>query len=70
MTATSSQDDKATPAISYNLSEKKQILFNTTDAVILTWCATLNRDRADIVLNGFWILVGVVGILRSGNFLH
>jgi hypothetical protein len=45
-------------------------IFNTTDAVMLTWCATLKRDNAYIVLNGFWILVGLVGILRAGNILH
>jgi len=45
-------------------------IFNTTDAVVLTWCATLKRDAAYIVLNVFWILVGIVGILRAGNFLH
>lgn len=45
-------------------------IFNTIDAIILTWCALLKRERAYIVLNGFWILVGVVGILRAGNFIH
>lgn len=45
-------------------------VFNTIDAVMLTWCATLKRDRAYITLNGFWILVGIVGILRAGNILH
>ena len=45
-------------------------IFNTTDAVLLTWCATIKRDNAYMVLNGFWILVGLVGILRAGNFLH
>jgi hypothetical protein len=45
-------------------------IFNTIDAVLLTWCATLKRDNAYMVLNGFWILVGLVGILRAGNFLH
>jgi hypothetical protein len=45
-------------------------IFNTTDAVLLTWCSTLKRDNAYMVLNGFWILVGLVGILRAGNILH
>jgi hypothetical protein len=44
--------------------------FNTADAVILTWCSTLKRDAAYTLLNGFWILVGVVGVLRAGNVLH
>ncbi len=45
-------------------------IFNTIDAVALTWCATLKRDAAYTVLNGFWILVGIVGMLRAGNILH
>jgi hypothetical protein len=44
--------------------------FNTLDAVLLTWCATLRRDSAYTMLNGFWILVGLVGIARAGNWLH
>lgn len=45
-------------------------IFNSIDAIMLTWCAMLRRDRAYITLNGFWILVGIVGILRAGNVLH
>ena len=45
-------------------------VFNTTDAVMLTWCSAIKRDPAYIMLNGFWILIGVIGILRAGNFLH
>lgn len=45
-------------------------VLNTTDAVMLTWCAILKRDSAYTLLNGFWILVGIVGILRAGNYLH
>ncbi len=45
-------------------------IFNTTDAILLAWCAILKRDRAYTVLNLFWILVGVVGILRAGNIIH
>ena len=44
--------------------------FNTTDAVLLTWCATIKKDRAYILLNAFWILVGVVGVLRAAGLLH
>jgi hypothetical protein len=44
-------------------------VFNTIDAVMLTWCALLRRDSAYILLNGFWILVGIVGIARAGGFL-
>ena len=45
-------------------------LFNTTDAVMLTWCSALKRDAAYVLLNAFWILIGVIGILRAGSFLH
>ena len=45
-------------------------IFNTTDALVLTWCSTLKRDTAYMVLNAFWILVGLVGILRAGNLVH
>ena len=43
--------------------------FNTTDAVLLTWCAVLRKDSAYTVLNGFWILVGLVGMARAGGLL-
>jgi hypothetical protein len=43
--------------------------FNTTDAVVLSWCAILKRDRAYTVLNVFWIGVGVVGILRASALI-
>jgi hypothetical protein len=45
-------------------------VFNTIDAAMLSWCAVLKRDRAYIVLNVFWILVGIVGILRASGYLH
>jgi len=45
-------------------------VFNTIDAVILTWCSLLKRDRAYITLNMFWIIVGLVGIFRAGGFIH
>ncbi len=45
-------------------------IFNTIDAVMLTWCATIKRDPAYILLNAFWILVGMVGIVRAANFFH
>lgn len=43
-------------------------VFNTTDAVMLSWCSMIKRDRAYIVLNVFWIGVGIVGILRAMGF--
>ncbi|MBM3970841.1 MAG: hypothetical protein FJ302_13435 [Planctomycetes bacterium] len=42
-------------------------IFNTMDAVLLTWCSTIKRDSAYILLNAFWILVGLVGIARSSS---
>jgi hypothetical protein len=42
---------------------------NTLDAILLTYCATLKKDKAYTLLNGFWILVGIVGILRAGGWL-
>ena len=43
---------------------------NTLDAILLSWCALLKRDRAYTVLNLFWVLVGVIGILRAGHVIH
>jgi hypothetical protein len=45
-------------------------IFNTADAIALSWCSILKKDQPYILLNGFWILVGIVGILRAGNILH
>ena len=45
-------------------------IFNTIDAILLSWCAILKRDQAYSVLNVFWIMVGIIGILRAGNFIH
>ncbi len=45
-------------------------IFNTVDAVILSWCSILKKDNAYTLLNVFWIMVGVVGILRSQNIIH
>ena len=43
-------------------------IFNTTDAVALSWCAILRKDKAYTVLNVFWIGVGIVGIIRATGF--
>lgn len=43
---------------------------NTVDAVVLSWCAALKRDPAYLLLNTFWILVGLVGIARAGQLIH
>ncbi len=42
-------------------------IVNTSDAVMLSWCAVLKKDKAYTVLNLFWILVGIIGIVRAGN---
>ena len=41
--------------------------FNTTDAVILSWCSILKKDSAYTLLNVFWIMVGVVGMVRASQ---
>ncbi len=45
-------------------------IVNTIDAILRSWCAILKKDQAYSLLNVFWILVRVVGILRAGNLLH
>lgn len=40
-------------------------VFNTIDAIMLSWCSVLKRDNAYTLLNVFWIMVGVIGILRT-----
>jgi len=42
--------------------------FNTTDAVILSWCSILKKECAYTLLNVFWVMVGVVGMLRASTF--
>jgi len=43
--------------------------FNTIDAIMLSWCSLLKRDAAYSLLNLFWILVGIVGMLRAGGLI-
>jgi len=45
-------------------------IFNTIDAVMLSWCALLKKDTAYTTLNIFWVMVGIVGILRAGGWLY
>jgi phosphoglycerol transferase MdoB-like AlkP superfamily enzyme len=40
-------------------------IINTIDAIILTWCAFERNNRAYIMLNLFWMIVGLVGIYTS-----
>lgn len=44
-------------------------IVNSVDAALLTWCAALRKDAAYTLLNGFWIVIGIVGIARAGQFL-
>ena len=44
-------------------------IFNSLDAALLTWCAALRKDSAYTLLNGFWIVVGIIGIARAGGLL-
>lgn len=44
-------------------------IFNTIDAVVLSWCSILRKDNAYSLLNIFWIMVGLVGIARSTGLL-
>jgi hypothetical protein len=44
-------------------------IFNTTDAIILSWCAILKKDKAYTLLNVFWIMIGILGIMRSAGIL-
>ena len=48
-------------------------IWNTIDAVILTYAAWERSNRAYLILNIFWMFVGIVGIYTSyfGNaFTH
>ena len=45
-------------------------IFNTIDAIMLSWCSTIKRDKAYILLNTFWIMVGIIGICRATHFIH
>lgn len=42
--------------------------FNTTDAVMLSWCSMIKKDPAYILLNVFWVGVGIVGMIRAFGF--
>ncbi len=40
-------------------------IINTIDAVLLTWCAIQRKNRPYILLNSFWLIVGLIGIWTS-----
>ena len=45
-------------------------IFNTIDAIMLAWCSVLRKDLAYSILNVFWVIIGIIGILRAGDVLH
>jgi hypothetical protein len=47
-------------------------IWNTIDAIILTYAAWERSNKAYIILNTFWCLVGMVGIYTSifGNGIN
>jgi hypothetical protein len=45
-------------------------IFNTIDAIMLAWCSILRKDLAYSILNVFWVIIGIIGILRAGGILH
>lgn len=40
-------------------------IWNSIDAVLLTYCAYKRENKPYILLNAFWLVVGVVGIWNS-----
>ena len=40
-------------------------IWNSIDAVLLTYCAHQRGNKPYILLNAFWLIVGVVGIYNS-----
>ncbi|MGL5409911.1 MAG: hypothetical protein ACRDAP_14580, partial [Shewanella sp.] len=40
-------------------------VLNTVDAMLLTWCAALRKDAAYTLLKGFWIVIGIIGIVSG-----
>lgn len=45
-------------------------IFNTIDAVMLSWCSILKKDAAYSLLNVFWVFIGIIGILRASGVIH
>jgi len=40
-------------------------VFNTFDAVLLTYCAWERNNKPYILMNAFWLIVGAIGIYNS-----
>lgn len=47
-------------------------VINTIDAILLTWCAIQRENKPYILLNTFWLIVGIIGIYTSifGNGIN
>jgi hypothetical protein len=45
-------------------------VFNTIDAIMLAWCSLVKKDLAYSILNIFWVIIGIIGILRAGGAFH
>jgi hypothetical protein len=44
-------------------------IINTLDAIALSWCAVMKRDAAYSLLNVFWVIIGVIGIVRASGLV-
>jgi hypothetical protein len=42
-------------------------IFNTIDAVMLAWCSVIKKDLAYSILNVFWVIIGIIGMLRAAS---
>ena len=40
-------------------------IWNTIDAILLTYCAWERDNKAYIIMNAFWLIVGAIGIYNS-----
>jgi hypothetical protein len=40
-------------------------IWNTTDALLLTYCAWERDNKPYLLMNVFWLIVGIVGIYNS-----
>jgi hypothetical protein len=40
-------------------------VINTCDATLLTYCAIKRHNRAYTIMNIFWLIVGIIGIINS-----
>jgi hypothetical protein len=40
-------------------------IWNTVDAILLTYCAWERDNRPYLLMNVFWLIVGIIGIYNS-----